>query len=407
MVYDVCVVGAGMVGSAAAKWLCKLQQDTKICLIGPLEPTEKEWEDGRREVFASHYDEGRVTRELDADYTWGLLGKRSIQRYKEIEQESGINFYHEVGCAFIDTKGNQNMQNFKETARKLAIQHEIFNCETFQEKFPYLRVNHDSECIWTAKRAGHISPRKLVAAQQKIASSLGCDVIHEVVTTVSEVTSQDGDTVMRVLSESGRVIFARRVLLCTGAFTNFHSILPKDRKLDFNMCKTFVVKAELSEQDAMKMSAMPSMLLDNKNCYVLPPIKYPDGKYYLKLGLWFSLDNQFDDIQGAAEWFRSHGRNYDTSKTLDVLRELVPDIRPLGLTTNSCIASITPTGQLFCDMINPRLGVLIGMNGLGAKCSNEIGRMGASMISKGTWNYDLNPDLFKVQYKKNVLQGKL
>eukprot|EP00057_Strongylocentrotus_purpuratus_P028839 XP_011683313.1 PREDICTED: peroxisomal sarcosine oxidase [Strongylocentrotus purpuratus] len=229
MVYDVCIVGAGMVGSAAAKWLCKLQRETKVCLIGPQEPTEKEWEDGRREVFASHYDEGRVTRELDADYTWVLLGQRSIERYREIEQESGIKFYQEVGCAFIDTKGNQRMQNYKETAGKLGVRHEIFNCQSFQAKFPYLRVNHDSECVWTAERAGHISPRKLVAAQQKIASSLGCHVIHEVVTSITDVTSQDGETVVRVLSENGREIFAKRVLLCTGAFTNFHSILPGDR----------------------------------------------------------------------------------------------------------------------------------------------------------------------------------
>lgn len=86
-------------------------------------------------------------------------------------------------------------------------------------------------------------------------------------------------------------------------------------------------------------------------------------------------------------------------------------IRPISLTTDCCIASVTPTGQLYCDMLTSRLGVLIGMNGKGAKSSNEIGRMGASMISKGSWNYDLNPDLFKVQYRKNspksLLTGKL
>ena len=38
--YDICVVGAGMVGSAATKWL-SLQQETKVCLVGPQEPTEE------------------------------------------------------------------------------------------------------------------------------------------------------------------------------------------------------------------------------------------------------------------------------------------------------------------------------------------------------------------------------
>eukprot|EP00057_Strongylocentrotus_purpuratus_P028840 XP_011683314.1 PREDICTED: uncharacterized protein LOC592504 [Strongylocentrotus purpuratus] len=303
------------------------------------------------------------------------------------------------------------MQKYKETAGKLGVRHEIFNFQSFQGKFPYLRVNRDSECVWTAKNAGHISPRKLVAAQQKIASSLGCHVIHEVVTSITDVTSQDGETVVRVLFENGREIFAKRVLLCTGAFTNFHSILPGDRKIDLNLRRSFVVKAELSEQDAIKMLDMPSIFNTNKNCYVLPPIKYPDGKYYVKLGLWFSFENKFSDLQGAAEWFRSHGKNFDASEAINKLRELIPGIRPISLTTDCCISSVTPTGQLYCDMLTSRLGVLIGMNGKGAKSSDEIGRMGANMISKGSWNYDLNQDLFKVQYRKNspksLLTGKL
>ena len=39
--YDVCIVGAGMVGSAAAKWLSKLHGEIKVCLIGPQEPTKE------------------------------------------------------------------------------------------------------------------------------------------------------------------------------------------------------------------------------------------------------------------------------------------------------------------------------------------------------------------------------
>ena len=44
---------------------------------------------GKREIFGSHYDEGRITRELDEDYVWGLLAQRSIQNYRNIEKESG------------------------------------------------------------------------------------------------------------------------------------------------------------------------------------------------------------------------------------------------------------------------------------------------------------------------------
>jgi sarcosine oxidase len=65
-----------------------------VALIGPDEPADRWTHQG---VFASHYDEGRITRILDADRIWALLAQRSIARYREIEARSGIPFYHEVG----------------------------------------------------------------------------------------------------------------------------------------------------------------------------------------------------------------------------------------------------------------------------------------------------------------------
>lgn len=52
-------------------------------------------------------------------------------------------------------------------------------------------------------------------------------------------------------------------------------------------------------------------------------------------------------------------------------------------------------------MVTAHTGVLVGMNGWGAKSSDEIGHMGASMITKGAWDYDLPGENFKVQFKKD------
>ena len=50
-------------------------------------------------------------------------------------------------------------------------------------------------------------------------------------------------------------------------------------------------------------------------------------------------------------------------------------------------------------MVAPGLGVLVGGNGSGAKSSDEIGRMGANMILKGDWDYDMPRDKVRVQWK--------
>ncbi|XP_072166330.1 peroxisomal sarcosine oxidase-like [Diadema setosum] len=410
--YDVCVVGGGMVGSAAARWL-SLKRETKVCLIGPREPTdEQEWNSPDREIFGCHYDEGRITRELDQDPIWALLAKRSIERYRDIERESGLKFYEEVGCLFLVPKGSESNQACRRTADTLGIKNEIMSSRGVHSKFPYLRVEEDTEGIWTPHRAGFISPRTLVSAQQRIALRNECRIINDVVVKVEEESQGDGDRdgreggrgggeggdgCVKVTTKTGTEIRARRVLLCCGASTNFYHLLPPEKKLDYKSLRTLVVLAEMSAADLSRFRGMPSIA--HWDCYALPPIKYPDGKYYLKLGLWPNEAEEVTGLSESAAWYRSHGKGWDLAKTMTVFRALLPDLKPVSMVTNCCLTTLTPSGQLYCDMASPRVGVLACMNGYGAKSSDEIGRMGALMISKGSWDHDLPAETFKLRFK--------
>ena len=59
------VVGRGMMGAAAARYLA-LSGDG-VAVIGPDEP--KDWS-RHHGVFASHYDEARITRTIDSNPIW-------------------------------------------------------------------------------------------------------------------------------------------------------------------------------------------------------------------------------------------------------------------------------------------------------------------------------------------------
>ena len=85
-----------MTGSAAARFWPRAAPD--VALVGPGEPAEKVTHQG---VFASHYDEGRITRTLDPDPVWGKLAARSIARYAGIERRSGIRFHEGRGCLYV------------------------------------------------------------------------------------------------------------------------------------------------------------------------------------------------------------------------------------------------------------------------------------------------------------------
>ncbi|MEO6908246.1 MAG: FAD-dependent oxidoreductase, partial [Abditibacteriaceae bacterium] len=79
-VYDVAVIGAGMFGSAAVKYLAAAGLRTLI--IGEGEPQDWQTDDA---VFGSHYDEARITRIVDPDPYWAELAAQSIEQYPVIE----------------------------------------------------------------------------------------------------------------------------------------------------------------------------------------------------------------------------------------------------------------------------------------------------------------------------------
>ena len=76
---SIAVIGRGLFGSAAARHLAVM--GFAPALIGPREPDEKRTHKG---VFASHYDEGRITRKNATDRFWAEASIASISRYREI-----------------------------------------------------------------------------------------------------------------------------------------------------------------------------------------------------------------------------------------------------------------------------------------------------------------------------------
>src|SRR5689334_13435216 len=99
--FDITVVGAGMFGSAAAKYLSRTR--AKVALIGPAEPIDKQVASTYRS-FGAYYDQARITRRLGWDAVWAATDSRSLNRFREIEDESNISFFHESGSLVLMAK---------------------------------------------------------------------------------------------------------------------------------------------------------------------------------------------------------------------------------------------------------------------------------------------------------------
>ncbi|CAL1281697.1 unnamed protein product [Larinioides sclopetarius] len=357
-VYDLCIVGAGMFGSAAARH-ASTNPGLKACLIGPTEPSVH-WlflflyadEGKEREIFSSHYDEGRIVHVIDENLPHTVLSKHTISRFRELEKLSGIKFYNPVGFLLTTEKDSKDAINLlqKLLSHDIAFS-DLSDGDVFKKRFPYLQMS-DCDCrILDDNGAGYVSARRLVEAQKKVARLQGCEMIEDIVREVKDLR----EGVHQVITEKNGIIRAQRVLISAGAFTNYISLQPIG-KVKMVVNQETVAMLRLSEKESEILRSMPTItymkIKDDfpnllNGVYILPPMQYPD-------------DTNFEAV---------------SSKT--------------------CLTCHNETGLPYIDRVTPTVTVAVVGNGVGAMTSDEVGRIAAELSLNGKWDSELPKNLFE------------
>lgn len=373
--FDFVVVGRGMMGAAAARHLSRT--GASVALVGRGEPVDWQKHDG---VFSSHYDSGRITRTIDQNPDWALLAKRSIARYREIEAESGIAFYGEVGCLISGAAGGDFIGAVEAVAKHYALDAPLLDRAALRTRFPWFTLPETSAGVFEARGAGYVDPRKLVAAQIVCFEKAGGVSILDDVLSVKDA----GDRATVTL-RSGETVTGGRVLVATGGFSCAPGLLAKMPALVVK-ART-VVLAQLKPEQVAAYEGMPSWIDESTDpsdhFYFLPPIEYPDGHTYLKIG-GDPTEVEIDDEQAIRDWFRGEGRPEAAINLKRLLARSLPDLDPVRLLSVPCVTSYTVHGYPYAGFVeSDRVALLTGGNGAAAKSSDEIGRIGASLVLRG------------------------
>lgn len=380
-------------GSAASVHLSA--KANNIAVIGPDEPQNRYRHEG---VFGSHYDEGRITRMLDPNPVWAKLAQRAIQRYRDLEARSGQPFFGEVGHLYIcDTVSSDDEAiAIQQNGTALGFAYETLTNPDLQRRFPYLGCLEGAVGMLQVEQAGHVSPRRLVAAQTNVAEQQGAHIIRETVTHV-----EPHHEAIQVKTVEGGQYEAKQILLATGGFSNCHALLPD--KLEMRVKACTVLLAELDSETVNHLANMPSLICSRQSIgldiYMLPPIRYPDGKQYLKLGGGLT-NHALDSLDALKQWYQSRGNPEDAAYLKTALARLMPNLNPIAYHTDSCVVSDTAHGYVYADRLSsdPRIGLLAGGCGQSAKSAAEIGFMGAQMMLHDDWRYDIDHDYFRAKF---------
>ena len=362
------------------------------------------------EVFGCHYDEGRITRTISEIETEQIFAYRSMPEYIHLERQSGIKIFSEVGFAVMGQNGDSSVGEYVKMAdifcEKNSVISEEINEKFVQQKWNYLVPPANCFGRYSKKYNGHISVRNLVTACQEVFMKSGGDRILSAASEIEK--SEDG---FKITLSNDEIITTKKIVLACGSFVNFFNLLPNKKLLDLQLVGHTVMKFELNEQDSKTLSDFPSMMINPSPdspsyLYILPPIVYPNGKCYFKLG--HSVGPEYDSerigkrietLEDAKQWYcqtdypkaRNHFRSY--------FSKLFPNINPVSEQLDYCVMALTPSGKQYIDFIEDGILLAAGGNGKSAKFGLEIGRVCAKSILKGEWDYDLNKEQFRVCFK--------
>jgi sarcosine oxidase len=395
--FDIIVIGKGLVGSASAKHLSA--SNKRIAVIGADEPKENE----SSLVYGSHYDQARVQRIIGIDEVWTRLNFDSLLQYESIQKKSGIAFHEGVGCLYVNPYGTDDyINNYSAMAQNYTIDYNLFK-PTIDNSFSNFNFPEKSVGVFEASPSGYINPRLLIQAQLEIVEQQNGTIFSDTVIHLSVMKNSR----FSLETEKGMTFSATQVLVATGSFINQFNILPQ--KLQLVTKSEVVLLVKIEEKLLHQYKSLPSLLYeidDNQleGIYLIPPVEYPDGNYYLKIGANSPDDLFFDNLEQIQEWFRNGKSEKYAPALCKAIKELLPSLNMETILTKKCIISRTATGRPYIGETSIKgLYLAGGCNGYSAMCSDAIGAVAANLLVNDKFPNNYPRNAFRIEY---IEEGK-
>ena len=216
------------------------------------------------------------------------MAQMAQEAYGEIEAQSGIQFHHTVGGvrAMGHGDGAKQFAQVSDFGRQQGADFRPFSPADINEALPFFGFPEQTHILWERGMAGYVNPRQLVAAEVVCAEKNGASIVRETVLSL-----EHGRDHITIHTDLGTIRQAKNVLLATGAFTN--KLLP-NQPLALKREAHMILMAEIGPAEQERLSEMPTLFYKlpagraMNDLYMLPPIRYPDGRSYINCLLYTS-----------------------------------------------------------------------------------------------------------------------
>jgi sarcosine oxidase len=171
---------------------------------------------------------------------------------------------------------------------------------------------------------------------------------------------------------------ARHVVIATGSYAAIDGLCPAPPPMA--VYARTVAFVHVTEDVALGLRAMPTLIFvpegRTHDLYLLPPIQYPDGSWRIKIGGEDESPRLSTPVE-MTTWFQGSGDADVADSLLSALADIMPALPLDHVSTGGCSVSFTDSGKPLIDRLDAGTTLLTGGNGAGAKCADELGRLGA------------------------------
>jgi sarcosine oxidase len=368
--WDVIVIGAGAVGSAALR--AASESGARVLCLEQHSPAHSRGSShGHSRIFRHAYFE-------HPDYV--PLLRHSTARFESLERESQTSLLNRCGMLAMGPPGSEIVLGCTESARRWALSVDALDAASLRIRFPWFSISDEVIGAFEAD-AGIVRPEATVDASIRVARSRGAEL--RIGWNVLGLVEDTGGVTVETDHGNAR---ADAVIVAAGAWTS--RLLPEIAPL---LTVTRQVQAWFAPVPGVDASAMPCWIFDRgqdrRSVYGLAPDPEAPGdsggtrtpSRHPKLGLHGSNDF-VDPDAGAAPVDGS-----DIERIRSAYQEIAPSLagKPAGSAT--CLYTMSPDGHFLVGTRrgSRRIHFAAGLSGHGFKLSPALGDALAQLATTG------------------------
>lgn len=377
--YDVIVLGAGAMGSAAAYYAAR--RGLRVLLLEQFE-IDHQW--------GSSWGQGRIIRYSYADPEYIQLARETYPLWRELEAEAGEELWIVTGGIDFGHLEDERLTSTIRAVQGAGLSHELLTPDEANRRFPHFRFS-DAMTVLYQPDSGLIMPSRCVRAHVHLAQRHGATVQDR-----TPVTSLDihGDSV--TVHTADGAYSAARLIVTAGSWA----------------------ARLLSEQTGLSLPLQPlrcqeALFTADDPLYHAPNM--PVFIYHRQLraqGLFAAYDPEDDasmyglpshDGSGVKAAFHA-GRPFAHPSEIDYepdaeavvrIRAEIGGVLPLVRTarlalTRICLYTMTPDEHFIIDHhpAHPQIVIGAGFSGHGFKFSTGIGKILSELALDGSTPHD-------------------